>query len=382
MDRKFRRIIISLCCLSIFPLLAQTYDLQFVVTQNDRANGGIYQVRAEIRAETGSFGAGSGNFAFDYNHTALDTGSVSVKALTPLAFDETISTAYDPMTITRAFLNTLSLGSSLTSVGNGQVVMTGWLPFALITFTITDMTQTSGLAWRIGEPNTNTILFLDNENTLLTAGDLGNQDDNLPVELSAFTAVAKQGEIQLNWTTQSEINNLGFEVYRSDREDGNYLLLAGFLTEPALQGAGNSNVANDYTYEDESIAEETNYWYQLADVDFQGIRTFHSPISVESGNLLPEKYALLPNFPNPFNPTTNIQYEIPAGIENGRIKLVIYNSLGMKVKTLKSGKSEPGIHNLEWDGRNEQGFRLASGIYFLQMEAQNFRQVRKMILLR
>lgn len=79
-------------------------------------------------------------------------------------------------------------------------------------------------------------------------------DISLPVELSSFNAVAEDDKVVLTWTTQSEINNQGFEVYRSTQEGGAYALIASYENNEALQGAGNSNTERSYRYEDRSIA--------------------------------------------------------------------------------------------------------------------------------
>ncbi|MCB0289379.1 MAG: T9SS type A sorting domain-containing protein [Calditrichaeota bacterium] len=357
-------------------LSAQTYDLQFVVLQNEGTLGGNYTVQAQIRAQSGSFGAGSGNFVFDFNGSALTFSS-----FTPLAFS---GSAYLTMTFSQPIPNQISsLNSELNSIGNGTVVNTDWLPFANITYTIADPAQTSGLAWRIGQPNINTQLFLDNESALLSPGSFTGSDNSLPVALRAFTVEALAGKIRLRWTTESEVNNLGFEVYRAPALDGEYQKIASYENDNRLEGAGNSNTAVTYTFEDETVQPEVAYWYQIADVDLQGVRTFHGPLEAQALETVPSEYALRQNFPNPFNPSTKIRFEIPAGMQDGgRIRLIVYNSLGMAVKTLFAGVTQPGVHQVEWDGTNEFGQQMTSGIYFVRLQAGHFNQTRKMILLR
>jgi hypothetical protein len=196
-------------------------------------------------------------------------------------------------------------------------------------------------------------------------------DIALPVELTGFTAIAAENRVVLTWTTQSEINNQGFEVYRSARQDGEYTLIASYQNNEALQGAGNSNTPREYTYEDFTITGGETYWYQIADVDYQGIRTFHGPVSVEFPELIPEEYVLHPNYPNPFNPETNIRFEIPPNPANNKVTLRIYNNLGVEVRTLVNGIAEPGTHTIKWDGRNNHGEQSPSGVYFLRLQAGN-----------
>ncbi|MCE5250496.1 T9SS type A sorting domain-containing protein [bacterium] len=84
------------------------------------------------------------------------------------------------------------------------------------------------------------------------------------------------------------------------------------------------------------------------------------------------------NFPNPFNPSTTITYSLA---ETRLTKLVIYNSLGQKVKTLLNESQEAGIHTIQWDGRNEFGQKVSSGIYLYQLISGSFIESNRMILL-
>ena len=97
-------------------------------------------------------------------------------------------------------------------------------------------------------------------------------------------------------------------------------------------------------------------------------------------DLLPGEFALLPNFPNPFNPTTTIRYALPAA---AKVDLAIYNLLGQKIATLlREAPGEAGYHSVIWNGRDDAGQPVASGIYFLHLRAGAHRAVRKMILLK
>ena len=101
-------------------------------------------------------------------------------------------------------------------------------------------------------------------------------------------------------------------------------------------------------------------------------------IEDESGTL-PLTYEVKPNYPNPFNPSTTIAYQLPR---SGEVALEIYNALGQKVRTLVNQHKEAGFHQAQWDGRNDRGLQVASGIYIYRFAAGDFRQVRKMILLK
>lgn len=104
-----------------------------------------------------------------------------------------------------------------------------------------------------------------------------------------------------------------------------------------------------------------------ANVDFKG-----------NGELLPTEYALSQNFPNPFNPSTSFALSLP---EASDYSLRIFNITGQMVKSY-SGHLEAGVHNIVWDGRNEQGSSVASGVYFYKAEAGAFNETRKMMMLK
>ncbi len=104
------------------------------------------------------------------------------------------------------------------------------------------------------------------------------------------------------------------------------------------------------------------------------------PTSVNSDDsLLPDRFALSQNYPNPFNPSTNIEYGLP---KTAYVVLKIYNILGEEIRTLVQELQSPGIKSVVWDGTNNRGLGVASGIYIYQIKAGDFRSARKLMLLR
>jgi hypothetical protein len=99
----------------------------------------------------------------------------------------------------------------------------------------------------------------------------------------------------------------------------------------------------------------------------------------KSDSNVPVKFALSQNYPNPFNPTTNIQFNI-AKSEN--VKLVVFNILGQKIATLVNGEMKAGTYTATWNGKDEFGNSVASGIYFYRFESQSFNSTKKMILMK
>ncbi len=95
--------------------------------------------------------------------------------------------------------------------------------------------------------------------------------------------------------------------------------------------------------------------------------------------VLPTEFALSQNYPNPFNPITTISYALPS---NSYVKLSIYNILGQKVKTLVDGEEQAGFKNVIWDGKNDRGEEVGSGIYFYRIQTGSFTKTAKMSLLK
>ena len=96
-------------------------------------------------------------------------------------------------------------------------------------------------------------------------------------------------------------------------------------------------------------------------------------------DLLPKVFALEQNYPNPFNPETIIRYALPKAAP---VRIAIYNLLGQQVKKLVDKEQLPGFHQVHWDGTNDAGLKLASGLYVYRMEAGQFVKIRKMMMLK
>ena len=101
-------------------------------------------------------------------------------------------------------------------------------------------------------------------------------------------------------------------------------------------------------------------------------------VAVTKGDL-PKSYEILQNYPNPFNPTTNIRYALPR---ESHVTLIVYNILGQRIRTLVDDVRSAGRYEVTWDGRNESGFSVGTGIYLYRIEAGPYTNVQKMLLLK
>ena len=94
---------------------------------------------------------------------------------------------------------------------------------------------------------------------------------------------------------------------------------------------------------------------------------------------IPDNYALHNNFPNPFNPVTNIFYDLP---ESGHVRMVIYDLLGREVTTLINETMESGYYATRWNGRNQYGEPVSAGIYFYHLQTGAYSKAQKMLLVK
>ncbi|MDZ7392540.1 MAG: Ig-like domain-containing protein [candidate division KSB1 bacterium] len=190
------------------------------------------------------------------------------------------------------------------------------------------------------------------------------------VELESFAARAVPYEgVVIEWKTGYEMNNLGFQIMRSCAPQSGYVVVSDQLIP--------SRADRTYSFIDKTATESGAYYYKLVDIDRNGARTEHGPIAAVAP--VPANYSLAQNYPNPFNPVTTIRYELPTA---GRVSVKIYNIYGQLVRTLVEEQVHAGYHTLQWDGRDEFGQAVSSGVYYYRMVAGTFVETKKMALLR
>jgi flagellar hook assembly protein FlgD len=100
---------------------------------------------------------------------------------------------------------------------------------------------------------------------------------------------------------------------------------------------------------------------------------------IEGDHIKPSDFSLSQNYPNPFNPVTNFQFTLP---KSSHVKIEIFNIVGQKVATLVDGDMKPGLYTADWNGRDESGRTVSSGIYFYRMQAGDFSDMKKMVLVK
>jgi hypothetical protein len=184
--------------------------------------------------------------------------------------------------------------------------------------------------------------------------------------LQDFAAVLKAGRIELSWSISPVDNDVEFAVLRR--------VLGSDWTELPSNGVERTDLS--FTYFDDRIEPGESYFYR---VDYT--------LGAETGVLFETDAVQTPaapltlhqNVPNPFNPTTEISYYLPAAAD---VMLEVYDVTGKRVATLERGRREKGLHVVSWQGIDDAGHSAQSGIYFYRLRAGNEVVSKKMVLLR
>lgn len=196
-------------------------------------------------------------------------------------------------------------------------------------------------------------------------------DTVLPVTLASFaTSVTSANFVQLNWTTESEINMTGYNVLRS---------LSNNQAEAAKVNVNmveSNNAASNYSFVDNNVAPATTYYYWLEAVDMGGTVSVYGPRTVTTNTTvtppaLPTNSAIKGVYPNPFRAGNGTTIEIDVR-KDEVAHVTIYNILGQVVKTYTE---TAGTHQLRWDGKT-----AGSGIYFVKMSTPSNNSVKKLVV--
>jgi hypothetical protein len=297
---------------------------------------------------------------------------------------------YNSGTVNNSFWDTQTSGQSSSAAGTGKTTSE---MKTLATFT--DET-TTGLttAWDfVTNPNDDSANDDIWDMDLYGAINSGypylswqdGSDQSLPVELTSFIAIAGHEEVMLKWTTESEIENLGFilerrvsrlEIGNSEPGIGEWVEIASYVTHSELQGQGSVTHRTEYSYTDNTVEVGRTYDYRLADVSYDGEKEYHSMtvLGITVTGVIPGKLVLHPAYPNPFNPVTTITFDLP---EAEQVTVAIYDLTGREVSILTDGKYSAGSHAVVWDAGE-----YSSGIYIYRLTAGSFTATEKLVLVK
>jgi hypothetical protein len=218
---------------------------------------------------------------------------------------------------------------------------------------------------RFGQPNENIDLvrvdFAERVSDWeFTHAQINNQDKTVILGLiSELVSMRPNADMKVSASGNTKIADLVFKV-------------------------GEGVTPNFSTFTTESPGHELTFIYnEMGDGKVLSVVSvqpeFEGTVAFSGGDAqLPTEYALSQNFPNPFNPSTSFHLSLP---EASDYTIRIYNITGQSVKSF-AGHLEAGVHTIVWDGRNDQGSSVASGVYFYKAEAKGFSDTRKMMMLK
>jgi hypothetical protein len=190
-------------------------------------------------------------------------------------------------------------------------------------------------------------------------------DAQLAVNLASFAAGYSDGAVNVSWNTASETQNDHFELTRDGVQIAN------------IHSQGNTASGHQYNYTDTDVSTGAEYTYTLIAVDFAGTRETLGSRTVTANpthSAVITEYALHQNFPNPFNPTTQIAFDL---VESGHVTLSVFNAMGQQVATLTDADLTAGSHSVSFNATS-----LPSGIYFYRLNVNGFSADKKMLLMK
>jgi hypothetical protein len=259
------------------------------------------------------------------------------------------------------------------------IIFDGWDQTELIRgdeVTITGTVEEYDPDWHFKYDNNTKVINVSS----VTVNSTGNTIDPIPVSTADLAQFAEEVEsyegslVKISNVVVASVNQYDWSV--SDESGVACLIDDDMATGEADDFLGTLEVGQSIT----SITGIFNFSFgsykiQVRDLDDIGVVTCIR----DDMDIQPYTFRLYPNFPNPFNPETRIRFEIPS---REHVKLVIYNVLGYQVRTLMNGTLDAGYHVLNWDGRNNKGELVSSGIYICRIKAGKFMDHKKMTLIR
>jgi hypothetical protein len=199
----------------------------------------------------------------------------------------------------------------------------------------------------------------------------------LPVVISEFNITVNRQDVNLKWVTTSEINNKGFAVERRKKLSAENNSFSRWEELAFINGNGTTNEPKLYTYTDRKLSSGV-YQYRLKQVDFNNNYEYYTPSEPDVVVGKPIAFDLGQNYPNPSNPVSKIDFQLPF---DAKVSIKVYDILGREVATLIDEVKPADYYTVVFDGTN-----IASGTYFYRIIAegngQKFTKTMKMTLVK
>jgi hypothetical protein len=219
------------------------------------------------------------------------------------------------------------------------------------------------------EPAINNSLHASVDLTFWAFGDMGWHDacnNPVPVAISSFNAIPTNGGVKLQASFYSSLADAKFvNVYRAEGRGEDFRTLTTV----------NAPENGKFSFVDNSVVTGGTYRYKIGVIE--GDNEYLS--AVADVRLPGAKITLDQNVPNPFNPETTIRFSLPS---SERVTLNVYSASGALVRTLVDGVQPTGSHSFTWNGVDNRGNAVSSGVYFYRLTAGKFNDTRKMVLLK
>ena len=285
--------------------------------------------------------------------------SITLSAESPHGYTLTFSTYSDTADVfTSVLVDTLTLSTT-----------ENWNGFSQVTVIVTDevgLSDTTSFELIVNPVNDSPGDFLllspaNNSEIIITADNL----DEI-IQFSWEESIDVDGD-ELTYSFDG-IEFFTFEPVQENQLSMTYAEMAELMNEQELD-----YISGEWTV----IAVDGEYSVPASNGHFT-LTIDATALSIDELNI-PEEFALHNNYPNPFNPVTTIRYDIP---EQADVEITIHNLLGQMVKTLVNETMNPGKYSVIWDGTNNAGMPLSSGVYIYRLVTQEFSQSKKLILLK
>ncbi|MEA3286093.1 MAG: FlgD immunoglobulin-like domain containing protein, partial [Candidatus Marinimicrobia bacterium] len=177
---------------------------------------------------------------------------------------------------------------------------------------------------------------------------------------------------------ESEFENQGFSLSRRAGHTADWKLLADHTTHSELEGQGSSTSRTDYAFVDGSAKPDVKYDYRLTDIPYSAVAKT-TTIVLEDVRLMIDGFKLFANYPNPFNPSTHIAYQIARQTD---VQIRITDIQGREIRSWEVRSMQPGTHETLWEGLNSAGQPVGAGIYFATVQAGSETHSQKMLLIK